>query len=829
MLTTNEFLQIEENLVSTELKVSNPSFLKSGVLGMLINTLAVMKSDNANYLNSLVKESSAATAENYESLFFHSTIKQIDIEFSKPATFVISFIVPELTIETGEVIKYYIGREVILTDSNGYDFTLEDPIEIYLTNGSVRGRRYNSDTVEELDVYRVKHPLDNSQYIYLVNTEVEQYKRIFKLVTIPDLTDDSYKINIEIPNINNIYKISAWRQKTIYVNDVAQEPKTINLSDLRTSRTEDLATLYELQSLDVKYTKNLSNQTDEHIFVKFNETSISFETGDGIYGRKPKLNEKILLEIQTTEGKYGNLASTEFTLSNIVVQQINVNGIASEKTTTLKAVSVNGGSGGLNLESKEDIRQKLLNTRGDYIGTIADIKYEYLMDSGIPFIDKKYFNSRHNIFVYNIIRESNGRIIPTMTRNIKLAELEANPFLPEYSYNGVDLISPFYFVNFKNRFNAYLILPEVKIDLTAESGTSTNILLENNPTLFITYDWFERKTYIELRGTNINNTYIMNCNINSSIKFAAGNSFRVELNKTFLNSYCLLDGFEKTAYDPDSTETVMVPGYLTGISLTVYNSDVKVVKFIQSNTNKYTQVQLKQSHYYWIDVDLFDTTKETKYILNIPYIEKEYITKDIITAAQKIDSFFKVIENRDRTNPNIEIIQAFYNNIKIEDIYRNYIFETTEVYIEPVISINMEVTISSLNLQRSKWLSTTEMETDIIWITQEYQNSIEGYDIKFNESQLEQVIQNYFNSSYQVIENIKVWNPSGPIRVRDSSVIYALFEDNFGSRDISLTEEELNTMVLNGELPQVTQKQIVDFVPPYFSFSSNVDVTFKIN
>lgn len=829
MLTTQEILQREENLVSSALKVSNPAFLKTGVLGMLINTLAIIKTDNNLFLNSLVKESSPATADNYESLFFHSTVKQVDIEFSKPSTFTISFIIPELTIETGEVFKYLIGRDVILTDTTGLDFTLEDPIEIYLTNGSVRGRRYNQDGIEELDVYRVKHPLDNTQYIYLINTEIKQYKRIFKLVTIPELGEDGYKLNVEIPNINNIHKISAWRQRTIYINDVAQEPKTININDLRNSKTEDLSTLYELQPLDVKYTKNLSNQTDEHIFVKFNDTSISFETGDGVYGRKPKVNEKLLLEINTTEGKYGNLASTEFTVPNIVVQQITVNGVVSEKTTTLRAVSTNGGTGGLNLESKDDIRTKLLNTRGNYIGTIADIKYEYLMDNGLPFIDKKYFNSRHNIFVYNIIRESSGRIIPTTTRNIKLSELEANPFLPEYEYNGITLISPFYYVNFKNRFNAYLILPEVKIDLIAEPGTATTILLENNPSIFLTYDWFERKTYLELRGTNINNTYILNCNINSSIKFTAGNNFRVEINKTFLNQYCLLDGFEKSSYNPDSDETIMVPGYLSNISLTVFNNDVKIVKFLQNGSTKYTQVQLKQSHYYWVDVDLFDTSKETMYILNIPFIEKDYITKDIITAAQKLDSFFKTIENRDRTNPNIEIIQSFYNNIKIEDIYRNYIFETPEVYVEPVISINMEVTISSLNLQRSRWVSTSELETDIIWLTQEYQNSIEGYDIKFNESKLEQVIQNYFNLDYNVIENIKVWNPSGPIRVRDSSVIYSLFEDNFGSRDITLTTEELRNKVLDGELPQVTQKQIVDFVPPYFSFSTNIDITFKIN
>ena len=95
--------------------------------------------------------------------------------------------------------------------------------------------------------------------------------------------------------------------------------------------------IYELEPLDIKYTKNLSNQLDDHIFVKFLENSLSFETGDGIYGRKPQANEKILIEIKLTEGKYGNIPSTEFTLNNIIVQQINADNTLDQKITSIKA------------------------------------------------------------------------------------------------------------------------------------------------------------------------------------------------------------------------------------------------------------------------------------------------------------------------------------------------------------------------------------------------------------------------------------------------------------------------------------------------------------
>lgn len=829
-LTTDEFLRLEENIVSTELKVANPSFLKTSVLGALINSLTIIKSDNALYLNSLVKESSPATAETYKGLFFHSTVKGINVQFSTPATFMLQFIIPEISLTTGQVIKYTIGREVILTDENGYGYTLEDPIEIYMTNGSVRARRYYGTKTTELDIYRVVHPYDSSQYIYLVNTDIQQYERKFKLITIPELGNDGYKINFEVSSIEKIYQINAWRQQAPSTGAVSYTPKTININDLRSNKTSDLSALYELTPLDVRYSKSLSNQTDEHIFVDFGTSSIVFTTGDGIYGRKPKVNEKILIEIKTTEGVYGNLPSTQMTINDILVQELTNNGVTNEKNTTLKAVSTTGGSGGSNLESKEDLRRKILNTRGNYIGCIQDIKNAWYLDQGEPFVDKKYFNSKHNIFIYNIIRDKAKKIIPTMTRNVKLTELENDPFLPEYTYDGLTLISPFYYVNFGNRINAYLILPEVKIDLIAEAGTSDSLKLENNPTLYLTYDWFEKKTYLELRSTNINYTYVMNCNINQSLKFSAGNNFRIQVSKTFLNDYCLLDGFQKDAYNPDTTETIKVPGYITGVTLAIYGSDTApIMKYLQADSNKYVQTVLKQQHFYWIDVDIFDSTKETTYVLNLPYLEKKFVTNDIIYAAEKLDSFFIVEDTKNRVNPNLVITQSFYNTIKIEDIYRNYIFETTDVYVQPVISINLEVMLSALNLQRSKWTNTSKLETDIKWLVQDYIDYIEGYNLIFNESKLEQKILNYFNTDYNIIENIKVWNPSGPIRVRDASVIYSMFEENFGSADIVLTEDELHAKILNGEIPEVTQKQIVDFVPPYFSFSSNIGIKFVIN
>ena len=385
MIKTDDFLRITQNEVSQQFKVANPVFLKTGALGLLVNLLTVIKTDSANFTNSLVKESSPVTAENYESLFFHSTVKQQDIAFSTPATFTVSFIISDTVLASGEVLKYSIDKGTIFKDSNDYGYTLEDNVEIYLSNGTIQGKRYKTDSIEELDVYKVPHPNNPSEYIYMVNTEIKQYERVFKLITVPEYLEESHKFSFQINSISNIYQINAWRQI-----QTGNNQKVLNLSDFRSTKTDNLATIYELEPLDIKYTKNLSNQLDDHIFVKFMENSLAFETGDGIFGRKPSSGEKILVELKLTEGKYGNIPSTEFTLNNIIVQQISVDNTIDQKVTTIKAVSIHGGTGGKQLESKEEIRRKLVQPEGKYIGSMSDIRNEFFLDNGEPYIDKKY-------------------------------------------------------------------------------------------------------------------------------------------------------------------------------------------------------------------------------------------------------------------------------------------------------------------------------------------------------------------------------------------------------------------------------------------------------
>jgi hypothetical protein len=101
-------------------------------------------------------------------------------------------------------------------------------------------------------------------------------------------------------------------------------------------------------------------------------------------------------------------------------------------------------------------------------------------------------------------------------------------------------------------------------------------------------------------------------------------------------------------------------------------------------------------------------------------------------------------------------------------------------------------------MQRSRWATTNDIEIDIQWLIQDYTKSIEGFTMEFNESKLEQKILNYFNASYGVIRNVRIWNPSGPIRVRQAVEIQNMFDEYFGSKHIHLSPDKLREIVLEG-------------------------------
>ena len=105
-------------------------------------------------------------------------------------------------------------------------------------------KKYKKDSIEELDIYKVPHPNNPTEYVYMVNTEIKQYERrvTFQIDYRTKLFGGiSRKFSIQIKNsISNIYRVNGLETNT----RVAQNPKVLNLSDFRSTKTDNLAMKY---------------------------------------------------------------------------------------------------------------------------------------------------------------------------------------------------------------------------------------------------------------------------------------------------------------------------------------------------------------------------------------------------------------------------------------------------------------------------------------------------------------------------------------------------------------------------------------------------------
>ena len=131
MTSLNNTILDYEELVRENLKVKNPALLKTGVLGTLINIMSHIKYDSAMYYQKLLRELNPATAEDFNSILFHSAVLDFKIEYAKPASCIINIVIPESSVKTTETVTYHLNRDAQLLDENGYWYTLEEDIKIY--------------------------------------------------------------------------------------------------------------------------------------------------------------------------------------------------------------------------------------------------------------------------------------------------------------------------------------------------------------------------------------------------------------------------------------------------------------------------------------------------------------------------------------------------------------------------------------------------------------------------------------------------------------------------------------------------------------------------
>lgn len=802
-----------EDIVRVNLKVTNPALLKTGALGILTSYLTNLKFDSAQFYTKAFQEMNIGLAEDFKSLLFHSTIYDTDIQLAEPSTFGVSFIIPEITLSDVEYLKYIIPKNKSFTDNNGIPFIVQDEITIEISKDKIKGYSWNQGVGKrELGVVRTENPNQPGTYVYLINyNNVRQYSRTFYKFSVPRYdVGENFSFSVAIQDFIMLKAVNAW-----YNEEPIDNP--IRLYNLDAVDTDEISVSFNLQNFNVKYYNYSSSRYDLDLFLDIQPTSLQFSSGDGINGILLKPGSEVIVESQVTFGEEGNLPNTEFLIEDAIIQEIRIDGKKQTYSGSLSGLSIIGGTGGQNIQTVEDIRKNIFNkiTLRNSIITENDYEKAFTYNGIEPFVDAKFIDAKSFIFLFNALRYKD-QLIQTTSMNIQEVEIANSPFYPEKVYNGVNLISPFYFKRVNtNETEGYIVNPKININLVSPSGASDLQNIENLVDLSINYDFGTRKSYIRIdAGEKAGFTYQFTSSVfNTTLDF--GNDFEYEVNTRYTDTFCIIQ------------ET------LRDIRLDVYADDgtFQATYYAFTDYNQLTKKQMFFKYYKQvpeaIGVDVYTTDDtlsyldniladilsditdlissselagEIPYILRVPFVSSEFFFEnDWNDFYSVIDNFFMVDKLEGQVSYNSKVAQTFYNTIDIPNKYHDYLFEQNSMgtLTSPIIPIKFSLFISEQDLLMSRYKSIFDFEVAVKIEIIKYLKRKEGFKLTLFETDIESLIYSNFSP---IVKNINMESPR-LFQVNNPDTIFNSITDNLEFDDL------------------------LDFVPPYFSYDyENIEI-----
>ncbi len=820
--TYNSTLREWEDIIRVNLKVTNPALLKSGALGILTNYLAGIKYDNLSYYSKVFQEMNVGLAQDFNSLLYHSTIFGAKLQFAIPATLTSSLVIPELKLAQVEKLKYFIPKNTTFTDSNNLSFLVESDITVEITSATVRATSWDKEQgSKKLTVTRAPNPNQPGAYLYLINNnDIRQYKREFESFRTPSYNvGDSYNFSMGITDLSEIKAINAW------VNTGDE----IDLAKLDKFDTEDIEDIiepgknYQLEQYDIKFQKFNSSGQDHDLFLEIYENSLNFETGDGIHGVVIPENSQIIIELQTTKGRYGNVPNSEFLIRNVqVTEYYNGTNIEKKYDTSVNGLSTSGSTGGSTAHSTEDMRETILSKINTRNSIVTENDYENMFNyNGIkPFVDAKFIDAKAFVFLFNVIKD-NDAVVPTTAINLREVDLMQDPFYPTYAYGGEILISPFYYKNKSpNTIDAYILNPRYVIDWkkapNSPSEIDTNVYRVD---LAITYDFTQRKSYIEIIDGAVEdyNYYFNSSQFGVSMILNQLNNFKLPIDDRYTDEFCILE-------EPLTDMTLNVekdgeilasyvsegPDHPLSLKQTFY----KYFKEVESSTQPVYPIE---SSLGYLDNILNNTmstvsnilvgdTNQTieTYLLRLPFLSQDYFYS--IPAEEifeQLDQYFMIDHYDEIINYNTQLTQTFHNTIDIPTRYHDFLFEKNNngILSTPRIPINLAIYVDNDKFLTSQYSDTEDLRLQIKIFTIKFLKQYEGFMISYFESDLEKAIWNEFSP---LLKNINVGQPQLFV-VQNSATIYDSIQENLSFDDV------------------------LEFVPPYFYYDyNNIEVTLEI-
>ncbi len=803
-----------EQLIQEQFKVKNPYLLKTGTLGTLINIFANQEMDLFNYYNKLFQETHPALAQDFNSMLFHSNFYDVPINFAQPARFPVYLQIPQINTEDVYYYEYTIPENTEFRDENGYEYIIPDKIEVFQDKSNVKAYAYIKNE-GKVTLNIIETPINNGVVYLIEYNNVRQYSRNFYSNIIGEYNvGESAYFDIPIEDYRKINKIQAWAN----LNNAP-----IDTNKLKDYYSSDIAKIFNLQPLDIKFFDFDSNKFSYDLFVDIKKTLLSFKTGNGIKGIKLPVNSQVLVEIDLTNGANANSKHINIFLNNIMVKKVTLDKKESFFKTNISLFSITGGIEGKNFESIESIRNKIFNQIQIRHSLITESDYEKAFEyNGIkPFVDSKFLNTNSIIFLYNPFKY-NDKTIQTLANNISEIDLSEDPFYPIWTpnpENGKTFISPFYYKRKNNNIvDAYIVIPKIHVPLYTSQTQDRVKVVDNEISLSIEYNFNTRKSYLRLKNTKDKYTYKLICNYFSHT-FTFGENFQWEVDNIYTDKYCIIKeplfDFKVNIYN-EKGEFVMA--WQNKVKDSVFfqlKKKQEINKYYKKQENDITLNDAKNTvATEYLDNQLEEIISEVEQLyypiqyneiptlLRVPFIDKEFFdTIDYNELYPILDAYFQVQENEKLIPLTTKVQQSFYNTYDYETPlftnYTKYIFkESSNIINKPKIPITINITIDQEIFKISNYTNTYDLEFDIKIKVTDFLLKKEGFQIDFFESELEShIIQSYINTDIgrSIIKNIDVLSPKKFI-INDSDTIYYNIKKELGF------------------------DYLMNFVPPYFYY-----------
>lgn len=786
-----------ENSIKLNLNISDPTLVKTGALGNIINLITHAKIDNKIFLKNLVNQLNPVTADTFSSLAFHAGLCNYNISFANPSTYTIQFLIPEIDFSANfenELFKYTISPGCYITSSTGFSFNIEDKIEIIQKKSGVFGTCFSKNQGNyNLEVSKVQNPTNKSTNIFLINyTNLKQYKRTFYLYPLYNSLDSNLQMyintfNIKLNDISKLNEINVWKRKV----NIDEPVFILNNEIFNKYISEEFVNVFNLEKQDIKYNTFSSNNDSKDVFLDFGNNNVNITTGNGITGEPCFNGEYLLIEIKETEGMYANsnfITSDDMVFNRVTKEILNIynNNVKTSGKSDIKAIALQGGRDGTNIETIKELQTNIgnLNSTRNNITSLNDFTIHFTRNGIEPFIDTKYFNSNNNYFIYNLFKYDN-KILKTDTVNLLASELEINPFFPTKTIKNIETFSPFYYKKEKNHFKAFIVNSNIEMSFDSSVPKYDSNRISNNIGLYLIYDFVEKSSYLKLSNTNADYKYII-----STDKFEATldatNGFTFQINTRYLDSYCLLN-------DP-----------IRSLNINVLDKDSNfIINFFNRNC-KYFQLEHIQNNFIFQDTV---STNKQNYVINLPFMEITF--RDIIfdknntgsnsLSANLLRNFFTSLRDKNMYAPNINITQSFYNTIYIDDTYKDYIFKFNDNgnLLTTENMLKVDLIIDNKKFIDSEFTNIGDLEFSIKEKLIMYLYTKQGFSTNFFETEIEKLISN----TYSFIKNIEIKFPK-KFQINDTETIYYNMEEALLKNELSM-------------------KQIIDFTPFYIYYNEN--------